>query len=151
MDQPGLHSKLKANHFLKNTKEGKEGEKRWGGEEGDNDKPKMTNLSLRNEGRIKAPRDRDKDSWGRRVQEVVGMSEIGALGWEGNRGEMTRHRMAGEEPTVRAGRQKNCKSRAGETAQWVKTPACKLSTVLHMYAPQHVPNTHTEREKLINI
>lgn len=60
-----------------------------------------------------------------------------------NRGEMTRHRMAGEESTVRTGRQKNCKSRAGEMAQWVKVPACKLSTVLHVYASQHVPNTHT--------
>lgn len=44
---------------------------------------------------IKTPRD--KDSWGRRVQEVVGMREIGALGGGGETGEMTRHRMSGQE------------------------------------------------------
>lgn len=53
-----------------------------------------------------------------------------------NRGEMTRHRMAGEESTVRTGRQKNCKSRAGEMAQWVKVlPAMPdaLSSIPRIY------------------
>lgn len=45
----------------------------------------MTNPSSRNEGMIKTPRD--KDSWGRGVQEVVGMSEIRAVGWGWQTGE----------------------------------------------------------------